>query len=67
MKDHRVCDSVGMFVPQTTNELIRVPRFDVEISEDGRREIREIECDDQRSTTMDRRRENVPVIGVGEV
>ena len=62
----RLENGVRVIVPESTNELIRVDSLDVELFEDRSREIGEIECDEEARPAVNRRRQDVPVVGVGE-
>jgi hypothetical protein len=55
-----------MFIPEASDELIRVDGLDGELAKDRRREIAQIERDNEASSAVNRRRQDVSVIDIGE-
>lgn len=66
MAFRRVEHCVEMFIPEASDELIRVQGLDVELGEDRRGEIAQVERDDEASPAVNRRRQDVTVVRVGE-
>ena len=58
--------AVGLFVPEPSDELIRVDGRDAVAREDRRREIAQVVGHDHFRLAVDRRRQDMPVVGIGK-
>ena len=63
---HGLEHGLGGLVPEPDDELVRVDGLDVELFEDRRREVVQVERDDVPRPAVNRRRQHVAVVGVGE-
>jgi hypothetical protein len=66
MEFHRLNHGVGLFIQELDDELVGVDGLDPEAFQYRRREIAEVERDDESRFAVDRRGQHVTVIGVGK-
>ena len=66
MKSYRGEHGINVLIPKTADELIGVDGLDVESLQNRGWKIHQVERDDQRNPAMNRRRQDVPIVGIGQ-
>jgi hypothetical protein len=66
MKFHRLKHCVRMVIPKAIDELIRADRLDLERAQDRRREVARVERDNEAGSAVNRCRQDVPIVDIGE-